>query len=137
MAAGTLMTPALSGFPAWSGNLADAVDERNCPVSEEQISEYLRGNHFHLCTDEPETTFSNFACRDTLDFDTRQFWIWSCLDEQKRNWDVIVGKGHSPFAGETIDRIWMHAERNIQQYEPLELVLREYPEHKNSLGKAN
>jgi len=113
------------------------MHETDCPVSEKQISDYLYGNHFHLCTDEPETTFSNFVSRETFDFNTRKFWIWSCLDEQERNWDVIVGRGNSPFVGETIDRIWMHAERNIQQYEPLELVLREYPEHKNSLGKAN
>jgi hypothetical protein len=127
-----------SGFPAWTGDsLAQSASESGCPISPGEMAEYMSGCQHQYCLDEEPTTFANFQLRAKFDFVSREFWVWSCEDGFGRSWDIIAGRGQSPFHNKTGIELWMHGERNARNIDPREMIAREYPEHDNSTGKAN
>ena len=126
------------GYPLWDGDYEQSMaSESVCPVSLLEMTEYMNSCHFHYSLSETPTKFTNFKLREQFDFGSREFWVWSCEDSFDRIWDIIVGRGETPIYGKTGNHLWMHGEYNTERHETSGLVAREYPEHNNSLGKAN
>ncbi|MCP4319653.1 MAG: hypothetical protein GY789_27650 [Hyphomicrobiales bacterium] len=125
------------GFPLHSGPSTESPPGTDSPYSIQVMADYLTGCQFHYEIEEDPTTFGEFRLREKLSFSNREFWVWSCKDGFGRIWDVVVGRGESPFHLDSEPQIWMFGALYKERYTPWELIVSEFPEHIHETGITN
>jgi len=103
----------MSGFPlAWDDGASDhPIPSRTCPYAKEEIEQYLWGCHYHWVRDEPPSKFEVTGPLLSRNKPGRNYWLCSALDDQRRQWFVVVGSGSLP-GSPTKKWRWMYAETN-------------------------
>lgn len=119
------------GFPPLINKTAPVGGSLECPFDLTMIREYMRSNLSDFGGDTAHSDYNELGLRAHLRFETRQFWIWSYTDDIGQCWDVVVGSGLSPFVNDTSSISWICATLFFERYDPLEVVLKDFPEHRD------
>jgi hypothetical protein len=102
-------------FPLWWSDFRgpNPNNEGECPVSKEEIVEYLMGCVQSLHIDpEWRSTQSDLSFLARREIEANTYWLWS-IKVKAQDWYLFVAVGPSPLADEIgVSRTWMGADNN-------------------------
>jgi hypothetical protein len=126
----------LGSYPTVWRAMTDSDSEGvECPFQMDAMVEYLTDCHDKYSRAVHAAKFTKFALRTKRVFANRVFWVWSCQEHHGSTWHILVGRGESTKPDSTRNEAFMYAQEYAEDYDPLLIIIKEFPEYDGQTGK--